>query len=60
VTKDQGEVGPLSRRVMFQPVSRPLQSGIRFFPHPLPARLSFGLAAVLPPEGEAVRAYRVP
>ncbi len=32
------EVCPLSRRVMLQPVSAPLQDGIRFFPPPYPHR----------------------
>src|SRR6266446_4296524 len=30
------EVSPLARRVMLQPVSAPLQDGIRFFPPPYP------------------------
>lgn len=42
------EVCSLSRRVMSQPVSRPLQPGIRFFHHPLPAPPSDRLTAHLP------------
>jgi hypothetical protein len=34
---DRAEVCPLSRRAMSQPVSRPLQTGIRFLRIPLPA-----------------------
>lgn len=37
VMKDQVEVGSLSRRVMFQPVSRRLQPGLCFLHHPIPA-----------------------
>ena len=36
VPRHRREVCPLSRRVMFQPVSVPLQDGIRFFPPPYP------------------------
>jgi hypothetical protein len=36
--KDLSDVGSLSWRVMFQPVSAPLQHGIRFFGHPKPVR----------------------
>jgi hypothetical protein len=36
--KDPSDVGSLSCRVMFQPVSAPLQHGIRFFGHPKPAQ----------------------
>src|SRR5215475_2439899 len=32
------EVSPLARRVMWQPVSVPLQGGLRFFPPPYPHR----------------------
>lgn len=35
--KDQVEVGSLSRRVIFQPVSWRLQPGLRFLHHPIPA-----------------------
>src|SRR5262245_6955884 len=51
VRKDQKEVCPLSRGVMLpkaQLLSIPLQNGIRFFPHPLPAPLSTRLTACLP------------
>jgi hypothetical protein len=36
-TYHQSDVGPLSCRVTFKPVSVPLQHGIRFFQHPKPA-----------------------
>jgi hypothetical protein len=36
-TCHQSDVGSLSCRVMFKPVSMPLQHGIRFFQHPVPA-----------------------
>jgi hypothetical protein len=36
-TKDQTEVCPLSREVMSQPLSEPLQSDFRFFRPPIPA-----------------------
>ncbi len=42
------EVGSLSRGVMSQPLSGPLQAGLRFLPHPLPAAPSARLAAGLP------------
>lgn len=42
------EVCSLSRRVMSQPVSGPLQSGIRFFHDPLPAPPSDPLTVHLP------------
>ena len=35
--KDPSDVGSLSGRVTFKPVSAPLQHGIRFFQHPKPA-----------------------
>src|SRR6266568_4757082 len=43
--KDRAEVCPLSRVVMFQPLSPPLQEGFRFFRLPLPALSSARLAA---------------
>jgi len=46
--KDQSDVGPLSCRVTFKPVSVRLQHGIRFFRHPKPAPPSVCLAAHLP------------
>jgi hypothetical protein len=45
---DQREVGPLSRGVTSQPLSAPLQHGIRFLPPPLPAAPSARLAACFP------------
>jgi len=36
-TKNPSDVGPLSSRVTFKPVSVPLQYGVRFFQHPKPA-----------------------
>jgi hypothetical protein len=44
----QREVCPLSRAVMLQPLSAPLQNGIRFLPGPIPAALSACLAAHFP------------
>ena len=38
------EVCPLSRGVMFQPLSIPLQNGLRFFPDELPGVGSVRLA----------------
>jgi len=35
--RDHKDVSPLSRGVMFQPLSNPLQTGIRFFLVPSPA-----------------------
>lgn len=46
--KDQVEVCSLSRRMMFQPVSQPLQLGFRFLHHPIPASPTAHLAACLP------------
>ncbi|QDL36386.1 hypothetical protein EUB48_03030 [Rhodoferax sediminis] len=57
--EDLAEVGSLSRRVMSQPVSTPLQGSIRFLRFPLPAAPSAFLAVDLPPPA-ARRAYRVP
>ena len=56
---DQAEVGSLSRRVILQPVSARLQSGIRFFRYPIPAEPTVFLAGDLPLPA-ARRAYRVP
>src|SRR5215467_10909789 len=52
VPRHRREVCPLARRVMLpkpraQPVSTPLQGGLRFFP-PLPALPLVGLTAFLP------------
>lgn len=46
--KDQVEVGSLSRRVLFQPVSQRLQPGLRFLHHPIPAPPTAYLAVCLP------------
>ena len=49
--KDQMDVCPLARGVMLrgaQPLSTPLQDGVRFFHPPLPARLSARLTARFP------------
>ncbi len=50
-TKDQSDVGPLSCRVTFKPVSEPLQPGIRFFRPPKPAHPWARLAARCPLSG---------
>ena len=42
------EVSPLSRGVMSQPLSGPLQAGVRFLPRPLPAAPSVRLTVGLP------------
>ena len=47
-TKDQLEVCSLSRGVMFQPLSGPLQPGIRFLQPPIPAQPTAFLAVRLP------------
>ena len=63
-TKDPSDVGSLSRPVMLQPVSAPLQRGIRFFRHLKPAHRSTRLAASPPADAEAstggVRGFHVP
>jgi hypothetical protein len=46
--RDQGEVCPLSRGVMLQPLSIRLPVGLRFFPHPVPAPPWASLAACCP------------
>src|SRR6478735_7596759 len=56
---DHAEVCPLSRRTMFQPVSRPLQPGVRFFRNPLSAALTAFLAVRLPLPA-VLRTYPVP
>jgi hypothetical protein len=43
--KDRAEVCPLSREVLFQPLSIPLPDDLRFFRVPLPALSSARLAA---------------
>ncbi len=45
---DRAEVCPLSRRAMSQPVSRPLQPGVRFLRIPLPTAPTAFLAVRLP------------
>ena len=47
-TVDQTEVCPLSRGMMSQPLSGPLQPGIRFFRPPIPAPSTAFLAVRLP------------
>jgi len=37
VTRDQAEVCTVTGGMMFQPLSSPLQAGLRFFRHPMPA-----------------------
>jgi hypothetical protein len=46
--RHQREVCPLLRGVMLQPLSAPLQNGIRFLPPPLPAAPSAHLAVRFP------------
>jgi hypothetical protein len=48
VTRHLLEVCSFSRRANFEPVSTPLQCGLRFLQHPLPAAPLVGLATVLP------------
>src|SRR5262245_29391839 len=47
VRPHQREVGPLARGVIVQPLSDPLQIGVRFLPLPLPAALSGPLTTPL-------------
>lgn len=47
-TYHQSDVGPLSCRVTFKPVSTPLQRGIRFFRYPIPAPPTASLTVRLP------------
>jgi len=56
---DHTEVCPLSRPAIVQPVSIPLQEGVRFFRDPLPAAPTAFLAVRLPSPA-ALRAYPVP
>src|SRR5262245_24948162 len=46
--RHHGEVCPLSGGVMSQPLSGPLQTGLRFLPDPLPAAPSAHLTTRLP------------
>ena len=48
VRSPQREVGPLSGGVMSQPLSAPLQGGLRLLPRPVPAAPSAHLAARFP------------
>jgi hypothetical protein len=57
--EDRAEVCSLSRGVMLQPLSVPLQRGIRFFRLLIPARPTTFLAVSLPRRA-AIRAYHVP
>src|SRR5262245_35906171 len=62
-TKDQLEVCPLSRGMMFQPLSGPLQPDVRFLQPPIPAQPTAFLAVRLPEPYSApaaIRAYHVP
>src|SRR5260370_6605727 len=59
VMKDLVEVCPLSREVMLQLLSVPLQDGFRFFHIPLPIVPSGRLAVSYPISG-GLWAYRVP
>src|SRR3954454_22056188 len=57
--KDQSDVGSLSCRVTFEPVSAPLQDGIRFFRPPEPVPPTDPLAVHLPLRAK-IRGYHVP
>lgn len=46
--EDHAEVCPVSRGVMFQPLSRPLQPGVRFLCDPIPAPPTVFLTVHLP------------
>ena len=59
VKRDQTEVCPLSCEVILQPLSAPLQGGICFLCHPLPAAPTVFLTVYLPFPA-ALRAYPVP
>ncbi len=56
------EVGPLSRGAKLEPLSNPLQVGLRFLQHPLPAALSVCLTAcfLIGLSMRELRAYYVP
>ncbi|PJH90468.1 hypothetical protein CVG87_00165 [Pseudomonas sp. WCS365] len=47
-TKDHAEVCPVSRGIMFQSLSEPLQPGVRFLCDPIPAQPTVHLAVCLP------------
>lgn len=57
--KDHAEVCPLSREVMSQPLSGPLQPSLRFFRTPMPAPPTAFLTVSLP-AWAAIRVFRVP
>ena len=59
VKRDHEEVCPISREVILQPLSIPLQNGLRFFLVPLPAAPTVSLAVHLPFPA-TLRAYPVP
>ena len=59
VKRDHKEVGPISREVILQPLSIPLQNGLRFFLVPLPAAPTVFLTVHLPFPATQ-RAYPVP
>lgn len=61
-TVDQTEVCPLSRGVMSQPLSDPLQTGFRFLRHPIPAQSTASLTVRLPVKlrPATIQAYHVP
>jgi hypothetical protein len=48
VTEDHREVSPVSRGVLSQPLSGPLQAGLRLLPDPLPAAPCGRLTAAVP------------
>ena len=59
VKRDRTEVSALSGGVMLQPLSIPLQNGVRFFRFPLPADPWASLTVSLPLQA-GLRAYPVP
>jgi hypothetical protein len=61
VMEDHREVSTLSGGVLWQPLSNPLQAGLRFLPDPLPAALSGPLAiplAVRRQQGNGLTTFR--
>jgi hypothetical protein len=50
--KDPLDVGTLSCRVTFKPISRPLQPSLRFFQHPTPALSWASLTSRFPISGD--------
>jgi hypothetical protein len=56
----QSDVGSLSCQVMLQPVSIPLQHGLRFFRPPKPAQKPSANLTVRLPLLEAVQGFHVP